>query len=160
MELGTIVADGDTRTVTFERTLPFPPAEVWSALTEPERLGEWLAQAVLEHREGGAVGFDFGEGGVCGGRVLVFDPPIALEYEWDFPNEDRSVVRWELRATDGERSTHLTLVHSLLGPDVVPGYGAGWHAHLDQLAGYLAGDVPEWVLLYTELRPRYDELAV
>ena len=159
MDLGTIIATGDTRTVRFERHLPFPPDAVWSALTRPEELAEWLTSATFEPREGGAVAFDFGEGGVCVGRVLVFDPPTVLEYEWDFPNEDRSVVRWELRATDGERSTQLTLVHSLLTVGIAAGYGAGWHAHLDQLAGHLSGSVPAWEPRYLELRPRYEALA-
>jgi hypothetical protein len=69
-------------------------------------------------------------------------------------------VRWQLGAVDGGRATRLTLVHSLLTADMAPGYGAGWHAHLEQLAGHLAGDVPEWVPLYRELRPRYDAMAV
>jgi uncharacterized protein YndB with AHSA1/START domain len=160
MELGAITTDGTGRTVRFERTLDYPADEVWSALTEPDRLEEWLTAATFEHREGGAVSFDFGEGGVCGGRVLVFSPPTLLEYEWIFPNGDRSVVRWQLGAVDGRRATRLTLVHSLLTADMAPGYGAGWHAHLEQLAGHLAGDVPEWVPLYQELRPRYDAMAV
>jgi uncharacterized protein YndB with AHSA1/START domain len=159
MEIGEITVDGDARTIRFERHLPFPPAAVWSALTEPDQLAAWLTEANLEPREGGTVSFDFGEGGVCGGRVIVFDPPTVLEYEWDFPNEDRSVVRWELRATDGERATRLTLVHSLLRSDVASGYGAGWHAHLDQLQGHLQGMVPGWQERFDALLPRYSELA-
>jgi len=160
MELGEIIADGETRTVRFERHLPFPPAAVWSALTEPEQLAAWLAEATFEPHEGGAVSFDFGQGegdagGVCGGSVIVFDPPNVLEYEWDFPNHDHSVVRWELRATDGERATQLTLVHSLLRDTSVRGYSAGWHAHLDQLEGRLHGKVPDWTERFEAVLPRY-----
>lgn len=156
-EHGTITTDGGTRTVRFERRYDAAPAEVWAALTEPERLGRWLTEATFEGREGGAVAFDFGDGGVCRGTVLVWGPPAVLEYEWDFPDEHRSVVRWEL-APDGD-GTRLTLVHRLLQPGSAPGYGAGWHAHLDGLAAELGGSAVTWDDRYAQLRPDYDALA-
>jgi uncharacterized protein YndB with AHSA1/START domain len=154
-DMGTVISDGDTRTVRFERRLGFPPADVWAALTEPEQLGDWLATATVDLRVGGHVSFDF-DGEVCHGEVLACEPPALLEYEWRFPDEHRSVVRWTLRPADDGRRTVLTLVHQLLTPDIATGYGAGWHAHLDQLAGHLAGDTPDWLERYQALRPAYD----
>ena len=156
-DLGTVTSDGDTRTVRFERRLPAPPADVWAALTEPERIAAWLTDASFDPRQGGAVVFDFGDGGRCTGTVSVWDPPAVLEYGWDFPDEEHSVVRWELVA-DGD-GTRLTLTHRLLRPVTTPGYGAGWHAHLDQLAGHLSGTGVAWEDRYRELRPEYDALA-
>lgn len=152
--LGTITDEGDTRTVRFERRYPVPREEVWAALTEPARLARWLTESTVEPREGGRVAFDFGEGGTCTGTVVAWDPPAVLEYGWDFPDETRSVVRWEL-AADGD-GTVLTLVHRLLGPATAAGYGAGWHAHLDQLGAALTGgDDVDWMARYEELRPEY-----
>lgn len=158
-DLGTVTADGDSRTVRFERRFPVPPAAVWSALTDPTRLARWLTGATFEHRVGGAVAFDFGEGGVCTGTVTAWDPPEVLEYGWDFPDEAHSVVRWEL-AADGD-GTVLTLVHRLLPPAASTGYGAGWHAHLDGLGAELdgGGRAVDWDARYLELRPAYDALA-
>jgi uncharacterized protein YndB with AHSA1/START domain len=152
-DLGTVTTHGDARTVRFERRLPFRQEEVWAALTEPDQLAVWLTDATFDARAGGKSRFDFGDGEVCHGEVLACDPPAVLEYEWHFPNEHRSVVRWELKA-DGA-ATVLTLVHRLLESATAPGYGAGWHAHLDQLGGHLGGDVPDWLTRYQALRPAY-----
>jgi uncharacterized protein YndB with AHSA1/START domain len=160
MTLGAITQDGDTRTVRFERRYPVPREEVWAALTEPDRLAQWLTEATFQPREGGRVAFDFGDGGTCTGTVLVWDPPAVLEYGWDFPDESRSVVRWEL-AEDGDGDgTAVTLVHRLLGPATAVGYGAGWHAHLDQLEAHVTGggDV-DWAARYQALRPAYEALG-
>jgi uncharacterized protein YndB with AHSA1/START domain len=154
---GTMTLEGTTRTLRFERLLDYPPAEVWAALTEPERLGEWLAAAEVEPGPDGTITLDFGEGGIEKCRITTWDPPRALAYEWNFLGENPTHVSWNL-AVDGS-ATRLTLEHTLLDAGVAPDYGAGWHAHLDQLAGHLAGDVPEWGELFEELRPRYAELA-
>lgn len=156
-DLGTITTDGDTRTVRFERRYDAPPEEVWAALTEPDRLRQWLTQATVDPRLGGRVAFDFGDDGTCDGTITVWDPPAVLEYGWSFPSEGDSVVRWELAADGG--GTRLRLVHSRLAAAAGPGYGAGWHAHLDGLAGHLAGTTVDWDARYAELRPDYDALA-
>ena len=160
MTLGAITPDGDTRTVRFERRYPVPREEVWAALTEPDRLAQWLTEATFEPREGGRVAFDFGDGGTCTGTVLVWDPPAVLEYGWDFPDESRSVVRWEL-AEDGDGGgTAVTLVHRLLGPATAVGYGAGWHAHLDLLAEQLGHGVrSSWEELYSVSLAAYERQA-
>jgi uncharacterized protein YndB with AHSA1/START domain len=154
---GTMTLEGTTRTLRFERLLDHPPAEVWAALTEPERLGDWLAAAEVEPGPGGTITLDFGEGGIEKCRITTWDPPRVLAYEWNFLGEKPTHVSWKLVA-DGS-ATRLTLEHTLLDAGVAPDYGAGWHAHLDQLAGHLAGEVPEWGELFEELRPRYAELA-
>lgn len=156
-DLGTITNDGDTRTVRFERRYAVPPGEVWAALTEPDRLRQWLTVATVEPGEGGRVAFDFGSDGTCDGTITVWDPPSVLEYGWSFSSEGDSVVRWEL-AADGD-GTLLTLVHSRLVAASGPGYGAGWHAHLDGLAGHLGGEPVDWDERYRALRPDYDALV-
>jgi uncharacterized protein YndB with AHSA1/START domain len=134
----------DRRTLRFERRYDASPAEVWSALTEPERLARWLAPAEI----GDTVRIDFGND-VVTGRVLVRDEPHVLEYEWRFAGEDESIVRFELAAdADG---TVLRLEHRLLGPEHALGYSAGWHAYLDALGG---AEEP-WDDRFAELLPLY-----
>jgi uncharacterized protein YndB with AHSA1/START domain len=158
-DYGEISTDGATHTIRFERRLAFAPDEVWSALTEPARLGEWLTEALVVPGLGGEITLDFGEGGRESGQITVWDPPRSLAYEWHFAGEAPSHVHWRLTAVDDARATVLTLEHTRLGLEVSPGYGAGWHAHLDQLEGHLAGSVPDWDTLFGELRPRYEEIA-
>jgi uncharacterized protein YndB with AHSA1/START domain len=157
--LGRITVEEDARTIRFERRLEHPAELVWAALTEPQRLAEWLTDAVVEAGEGGSIGLDFGEGGKQTGRITVWDPPRALAYEWQFSGEQASLVRWQLSELDEGRITVLTLEHSQLPPEIAAGYGAGWHGHLDQLEGHLGGDVPDWADRYAALRPAYEELA-
>jgi uncharacterized protein YndB with AHSA1/START domain len=158
-DFGTITAQGTTRTLRFERVLHHPPTEVWSALTDPERLGDWLAAAEVAPGLGGTITLDFGEDGIENGRITVWDPPRSLAYEWNFLGEHPSHVSWELVLVDDGAATRLTLEHTLLDAGVAPEYGAGWHAHLDQLAGHLAKDTPEWDELFEGLLPRYAEIA-
>ena len=158
-QLGSISADAGERTLRFERLLAHAPELVWAALTEPERLGEWLAAAVVEPGEGGSIELDFGEGGKERGTITLWDPPRALSYEWEFTGEEPSRVSWQLTSVDDGRATVLMLEHTRLAPDVAPDYGAGWHAHLDQLAAHLDGGTAEWSSRFEELRPAYAALA-
>jgi uncharacterized protein YndB with AHSA1/START domain len=135
----------DRCTITFERRYDASPAEVWAALTEPERLARWLAPAEI----GDTVRIDFGND-VVTGRVLVRDEPRVLEYEWRFAGEDESVVRFELLADD--EGTLLRLEHRRLGPEHALGYSAGWHAYLDDL---LTGPRSPWEERFAELLPLY-----
>jgi uncharacterized protein YndB with AHSA1/START domain len=51
---GLLRTEGDRRGVRFEPRYDATPAEIWSALTEPERMRRWLANvAELEPRPGG-----------------------------------------------------------------------------------------------------------
>ena len=157
--LGTMTVEGTTRTLRFERLLPHPPTDVWSALTEPKRLGDWLAAAEVEPGPDGTITLDFGEGGIEKCRITVWDPPRALAYEWNFVGEKPTHVSWELEEVGDGAATRLRLEHTLLDEGVAPDYGAGWHAHLDQLTGHLAGDTPAWDGLFETLRPQYAKLA-
>jgi hypothetical protein len=70
-----------------------------------------------------------------------------------------SHVRFELEALDDGAATRLTLEHTLLAAEMTAGYGAGWHAHLDQLEGYLQGEAGPWRERFDALLPAYRERA-
>ena len=156
-DLGSLRIDGERRALRFERVYDTTPGDLWSALTEPERLARWLAPGEIEPREGGAVEINFDDGGTVSGRVRVWDPPCVLEYEWHFSGESESVLRFELTASgDG---TMLVLDHRQLGVDQAPGYGAGWHAHLDALDDLLRGTNGSWDERFQARLPDYTEMA-
>ena len=52
---GTVTVEGGTHTLRFERLIRFSPEEIWAALTEPARLGEWLAEAEVVPGPNGSV---------------------------------------------------------------------------------------------------------
>jgi uncharacterized protein YndB with AHSA1/START domain len=156
-ELGVLRNEDGRRGVRFERELAAPPAEVWDALTDPERLARWLAPGSIDSHTAGAVRLDFGEGGLVTGRVLRSEPPSLLEFEWRFAGETESVVRFEL-APAGE-GTRLVLDHRALAQEHAAGYSAGWDAYLASLADQLEGGSGSWDERFAAALPRYRESA-
>ncbi|GAA4767521.1 SRPBCC family protein [Actinomycetospora chibensis] len=157
--LGTV--DRAAGTVHLERRLASPASRVWAALTQPGRLGDWLAPV-----ESGAPGPDAtfvlrmngDETARC--TVMSWDPPHELRLTWDYTGEPPSELVLRL-VPDGD-GTLLRLDHTRLDVDVVQ-YGAGWHVHLGNLAVHLDGrdvgsagcDGPTFLAAWESLAPRY-----
>ena len=158
---GALRADDERCAVRFERLYDAAAEELWAALTEPEQLCGWLAAAPrFDARVGGEVELLFGDGSDdarVSGRIRELERPRVLEYEWRFPGEEESVVRFEL--VPQERGTLLVLDHRRLGRAAGAGYAAGWHAHLDALARAYALSDESWQRRYEELLPGYREQA-
>jgi uncharacterized protein YndB with AHSA1/START domain len=94
------------RTVEIERDIVFPasPAEVWEALTEPERLEEWFASEVsLDARPGGEGIFRWGDGDERRAVVRELEPEERLVLDW----EDDGQVVLELEEVDGGTRLHV-----------------------------------------------------
>jgi uncharacterized protein YndB with AHSA1/START domain len=92
--------------VEIERDIVFPasPAEVWEALTEPERLEEWFAsEASLDLRPGGEGVFRWGDGDERRAVVRELEPEERLVLDWD---DDGQVVL-ELEEVDGGTRLHV-----------------------------------------------------
>ena len=159
MTEGLLRAEGDRAGVRFERRYDATPDEVWSALTEPERLTRWLANvAELELRVGGRFVLVWHEDNQrTDGTVLALEPGRLIELGWTYPDEPDSAVRFEL-APDGD-GTVLILDHRGLPPASIAGYGAGWHSHLDSLEAHLAGTESDWSARFEELGPAYERRA-
>jgi uncharacterized protein YndB with AHSA1/START domain len=156
-QLGQMTTSGETRELRFERRLAHPPEDVWAALTEQERVGDWLTTATIDARPGGEIALEFGPDNVVVGRITTWEPFRGLAYGWRFPDGHDSRVSWTL-AADGD-GTRLTLVHQLLRPAEAAGYGAGWHAYVERLAGHLDGEAPDFWPRFEELRPRYERMT-
>lgn len=86
-----------------EIVVPESPAEVWEALTEPERLEEWFAtEAELDPRPGGEGVFRWGDGDERRATVREVEQEERLVLDWDDggevvlelePAEDGTLVR-------------------------------------------------------------------
>jgi uncharacterized protein YndB with AHSA1/START domain len=149
---GALRPDADRLAVRFERRYPAAPAEVWNAVTEPERIGRWLAPVTV--LEDGRYRIDFGDGQETTGTIEVCDPPRALLVTWEFPGEPASRVSVEIRA-DGDGAL-LVLDHSRLPVNQGAGYGAGWEAYLARLETQLSGGTgPDWDERFGQLLPAY-----
>src|SRR5436190_12635708 len=95
-----VACQGEEKAVQIEREVIFPadPAEVWEALTEPERLEEWFATEVeLDLQPGGEGVFRWGDGDERRATVRVAEPEERLVLDWD----DGGEVVVELEQVDG-----------------------------------------------------------
>ena len=139
-------------TVLFSRLLDRPAKKVWEALTSPERLNLWLAQANMKLETGGRVDLRYKYTGYCvQGKITRLEPEVLLVYTWTSIGEPESIVTWELRA--GENDTcMLSLTHSFQHECELPNILAGWHQHLDMLQTTLTNDSAEWSW------PRWEQL--
>jgi len=140
--LGEVTTSGDAFAVVFHRYYPKPIEKVWAALTTPERLSDWLAQAEIESRPGGTMRLTWNGQYHMEGRVIAWEPPHT--FAWSWPLDDReTIVRFELQA-DGDGCL-LTLTHSGLARNGNgSGVRAGWHAHLDGLPAAIDGRATPW----------------
>ena len=124
--------NGETRTVTMERELPFPPEKIWRALTVPHLMAEWLMQndfkAEADHR------FQFrADWGHVDCKVLAVEPFKSLAYRWDAMGL-QSVVTWTLSPTPG--GTHLKMEQTGFKPEQKQAFAGakfGWQRFLDKM---------------------------
>ncbi|HEY3950250.1 SRPBCC family protein [Phenylobacterium sp.] len=155
---GEVRRTGATYEITFMRRLARPVAKVWAALTVPERLADWLAKAEIDLRVGGRFSLhwdthDYRMAGV----ITELDPPRVLAWTWPHEQHPDSVVRWTLEP-DGD-GCRLTLVQTNLTAPPLKNAAAGWHTHLEGLAGAADGVTTPWraererelARLYTDL---------
>ncbi len=130
--------------------------DVWSALTDPGRLARWVAEVDGDLRLGGEFSARFTSGWAGRGRVEVCEPPRRLSVILSPGEADQTVIEAELTA-DGGR-TLLVVEERGLPLDEADAHGAGWQAHVEDLAAHLSGrPVADWQTRWTELRPAYRE---
>ncbi|MEU4744056.1 SRPBCC domain-containing protein [Actinosynnema sp. NPDC023658] len=130
----------DTVGVVLRRTYDAAAADVWDALTDPDRLRRWFMPVSGDLREGGS----FQVEGNASGEVLTCAPPELLRVTY---GGETSIVELRLSPESDERTT-VELEHTV--PRAIAGSGAGalyvgpgWDGALLGLALFLAGDVEE-----------------
>ncbi len=138
--------------------------DVWSALTEPERLARWYGKVSGDLRHGGEFAATvFGSGWDGRGRIDVCIPPRKLEVtQWEEEGRESRVTA-DL-ATDGDATT-LVIQTQGMPLDLVWAFGCGWQSHVEDLGAHLAGqeraDWPSsWGTRFDELTPFYQEMTV
>jgi uncharacterized protein YndB with AHSA1/START domain len=122
----------ETKTVTVELELPFPPEKIWRALTVPHLLAEWLMQSDFTAETGHHFRFTADWGSVdC--QVLAVEPNKRLAYTWDAMGLS-TVVTFTLSPT--ARGTHLRMEQEGFKPGMAQAYGGakfGWQNFLGKL---------------------------
>jgi uncharacterized protein YndB with AHSA1/START domain len=142
---GVVTVANDAVQVVFHRRYRQSVEKVWAALTVPERLGDWFAEAQVDLRVGGVIRLNWNKGThQAEMRITVCEPPRALAWVWTIGERD-TLVRFDLTpGPDG--GCELTLTHSGLSRDGARdgGVRTGWHAHLEALPDALEGRGTSW----------------
>ena len=140
--------------------------DLWSAITEPDRLARWWGKVDGDLRVGGEFHLIVEWEGT--GRVEACEPPRRLQVT--IRESDESYRKGQgvppfdstIEATLTAAGDQTVLVIEVRGMplDKIAFYGTGWQIHAENLAIYLAGqerrDVePRWA----ELVPPYQALA-
>jgi uncharacterized protein YndB with AHSA1/START domain len=105
------------------------PDEVWEALTDEDRLEEWLAPEVeLDPFEGGEIAVRAGEDERTG-TVETVEEGERFAFTWSRPGEGESFVEFTIEAIPA--GTRVTVVETPVGPSAM---AAGpWGSRLARL---------------------------
>jgi uncharacterized protein YndB with AHSA1/START domain len=122
-----------------ERVYDTDPADLWDAISNPERLPRWFLPVEGELKLGGRYQLV----GNAGGTITRCEPPKALDVTWEFGGR----VSWvSVRLSPEGEGTRLVLEHIVLASDVDehwktygPGAtGVGWDLTLVGLGQHIA----------------------
>jgi len=138
--LTTLERTEDGGLIRFERNFANPIEDVWSALTDPDRLADWwppfATNVSVDLRVGGVMSFDWPDGPLLEFRFVRIEVPTLLEHTHTTPG---SWMRYELETTDA--GTHLRATYFMPEPDLAIERGdiVGGHYGFDRLEAALAG---------------------
>lgn len=122
------VAAGEAATVLLRRTYDADVADVWDAVTSPERIARWFLPVSGEFEVGGHYQLE----GNAGGEILECVEPERLRVSWLFgPDPGFSEVGLRLTPEDGGRTVfeleHVAVVPEEFWGQFGPGaVGVGW----------------------------------
>lgn len=137
-----------TRSVMMARTVTATVEEVWTALTDADRLPQWLGapQGRLEPAQLFTL-----YGATC--EIVVCHPPHRLELSWTRAGETNT-LRVGVSSRPG--GTEVVVEHAGIRNPALVGYGPSWEERLAHLEEHLRGQqVPQHDCreLETTLRP-------
>jgi len=133
--------------------------DLWSALTDRRRLARWIADVNGDLRVRGVFRAAFTSGWEGTGRVDVCDPPQHLLVTMAPGGEEETVIE-ALLIADGDQ-TRLVVEERGLPLEELAAHGAGWQAHLEDLAAHSTGQEPsDWRTRWQDLTPSYREQTV
>ena len=143
--------------------------DLWSAITDPDRLARWHGQIEGDLHPGGEIRLYLeGDDIDSTGRIDACEPPRRLVVTTR--ETDESYLKGqgvppfdavkEITLTPGGDQTILVLEVRGMPLDAIAFFGAGWQIHAENLAAYLAGREPDDVeARWKELVPPYQDLA-
>jgi uncharacterized protein YndB with AHSA1/START domain len=124
-----------TPRVERETLIEAAPDEVWEALTDEDRLQEWMAPEVeLDPVEGGEVLFRDGDD-QRNGTVETLEEGERFAFTWSRPGEEGSLVEFTIEPVPA--GTRLTVVETPIGP-LAAALPLHWAPRLAELRRFLS----------------------
>jgi uncharacterized protein YndB with AHSA1/START domain len=157
---GVVTREDDGRQrLEFRRSWPDPIEDVWSALTEPDRLARWIGTYEGERAVGGggtfAMTHEEGEAAGEPTTIVECDPPRRLVIEWVQQDTDAWRIDLDLWVEDGR--THLRFTQVFPADADVVDVAMGWHWYLEKYGAEISGrPAPgDWESFLAEAGPAY-----
>jgi uncharacterized protein YndB with AHSA1/START domain len=158
--LGTLGSADGKGVIRMEDRYDTDVADLWSALTQPDRLARWLGEFEGDLQVGGEYKARFFASGWEGtGRVEECDPPHSLRVvNRGTDQPDEHAIEVTLTA-DGDQ-TVLVLEERGMPLELLTAYGAGIQVHVEDLAAHIAGrGRVDAQARWAELEPLYARLV-
>jgi uncharacterized protein YndB with AHSA1/START domain len=158
--LGSLGSAGGKGVVRMEDRVDASIDDVWSALTDRDRLASWYGDVEGDLRLGGEYRARLHASGWEGtGRVDVCEPPRHLLIaNKQLGESDEGVLEVTLGADGGQ--TIVVWQEQGMPVDYLAAYGAGIQVHVEDLVAHLAGrDRCDSKARWDELFPAYQALA-
>jgi uncharacterized protein YndB with AHSA1/START domain len=167
--LGSLRSSDGKGVVRIEDHYQTDAADLWSALTDPERLARWYGEVDGQLRPGGEFRVYLAGPDLHGaGRVEVCEPPRRLmvvttetDESWR-PGDGAPAFEESIEAvlTDHGETTTLVLESRGMPLDKIAFYGTGWQIHAEHLSSYVSGnDLGDEESRWDDLVPAYLNLA-
>jgi uncharacterized protein YndB with AHSA1/START domain len=157
--LGTLRSDNGVGVVRMEDRFHTDIDDLWSALTDPDRLARWIVDVEGDLRLGGEFRAHFTSSWEGTGRVETCEPPQRLMVTTVGTGElEECTIEATLTAHGSE--TRLVVEERGLPVPQLAAYGSGWQVHIEDLAAHLAGrERCDFESRWAELTPSYRDLA-
>jgi uncharacterized protein YndB with AHSA1/START domain len=161
--LGSLRTEDGEGVVRMEDRYDTDVDDLWSALTDPQRLARWYGTVEGDLRLGGGLQIRIPDAGERIGRVDACEPPQRLMVTMHDPDARPgqpayTVIEAWLTADGGQ--TVLVVEDRGLPLPLLPAYGAGVQIHVENLAAHIAGREPgDTESRWAELLPTYEAMA-
>lgn len=141
--------------LTIRRRIKAPPAMVFAAWTDPQKLAQWWGphdcqtlDATIDARVGGTFRIRFKEPGPDGEihdvsgtyNAVEQNHKLSFSWQWITMPERKSHVTLTLTGDDNGAATILVLHHEQFADEAArDGHQGGWSSALDKLETFFAG---------------------
>lgn len=153
--LGRVLCDNGGVRLEFVRSFPTDVADLWSAITEPDRCARWFGSWTGDSASGTVQVTMTAEDDGTAQTVTIVECEAPTRLVVEMPAPEGS---WRLHAdlSQARGGSSLLFSQQLAVADEAASIGPGWHYYLDRLAAVVSGaDVPDDWSAYEPLASGY-----